>query len=99
MIVINYGLYDFFGEIEYAAVTVKADTALELIKADLYEYLQSEIQEADQYIGQSESQDKLMELSNNLTELGKITTLEEYAQHPNFHYEEWSVSGIYTKGM
>ena len=34
MIVINYGLYDFFGEVDYAAVTAKSSTALGIIKDD-----------------------------------------------------------------
>lgn len=97
MKVINYGLYDFFGEIEYAAVTAKSSTALEIIKKDLHEYIQSEIKDCERSIGQSWAQEKLIELSNALIELDKITTIEQYQQHDLFHYEEWVVSGEFDK--
>lgn len=97
MIVINYGLYDLFGEVEYAAVTAKSSTALGIIKDDLHEYIQSEIEECERNIGQSWAQDKLIELSDALIELSKITTIDQYHQHELFHYEEWEVSGEFDK--
>ena len=97
MIVINYGLYDFFGELEYSAVTAKSRTALEIIKDDLHQYIQSEIEECERSIGQSWAQDKLIELSDALIELGKINTIDQYHQHDKFHYEEWEVSGKFDK--
>ena len=97
MIVINYGFYDFFGEIEYAAVTAKSSTALDIIKDDLHQYIQSEIVDCERSIGQSWAQDKLIELSNALIELDKITTIDQYQQHELFHYEEWIVSGKFDK--
>ena len=99
MIVINYGLYDFFGEVEYAAVTVKSSTALGIIKDDLHDYIQAEIEECERSIGQSWAQDKLKELSDALIELGKINTIEQYQQHVLFHYEEWEVSGKFDKEL
>ena len=99
MIVINYGLYDFFGEVEYAAVTAKSSTALEIIKEDLNEYIQSEIEECERSIGQSWAQEKLIELSDALIELGKINTIDQYHQHELFHYEEWEVSGKFDKEL
>lgn len=97
MIVINYGLYDFFGEVEYAAVTAKSSTALDIIKEDLNEYIQSEIEECERNSSQSWATDRLVELSNDLIEINKINTLEEYEQSEMFHYEEWEVSGKFDK--
>ena len=97
MMVINYGLYDFFGEVEYSAVTAKSSTALGIIKDDLHDYIQSEIEECERSIGQSWAQDKLIELSNALIELDEITTIDQYQQHELFHYEEWIVSGKFDK--
>ena len=97
MIVINYGLYDFFGEVDYAAVTAKSSTALEVIKDDLHQYIQSDIEECERSIDQSWAQDKLIELSDALIELGKIITIEQYQQHGLFHYEEWEVTGKFDK--
>ena len=99
MIVINYGLYDFFGEIDYAAVTAKSSTTLGIIKDDLHDYIQSEIEETERSIGQSWAQDKLIELSDALIELGKIITMEQFTQHDLFHYEEWEVSGQFDKEL
>lgn len=99
MIVINYGLYDFFGEIEYSAVTAKSSTALGIIKDDLHDYIQTEIEECERSIGQSWAQDKLIELSDALIELGKINTIDQYHQHELFHYEEWEVSGKFDKEL
>ena len=99
MIVINYGLYDFFGEVDYAAVTAKSSTALEVIKDDLHQYIQSGIEECERSIGQTWAQDKLIELSDALIELGKIITIEQFQQHNLFHYEEWEVSGKFDKEL
>lgn len=99
MIVINYGLYDFFGEVDYAAVTAKSSTALGIIKDDLHDYIQSEIEECERSIGQPWAQDKLVELSDALIELGKIMTIDQYHQHELFHYEEWEVSGKFDKEL
>lgn len=97
MIVINYGLYDFFGEVEYSAVTAKSSTALEIIKEDLNEYIQSEIEECEHNSGEAWATNRLIELSNDLIEINKINTLEEYEQSEMFHYEEWEVSGKFDK--
>ena len=97
MIVINYGLYDFFGEVDYAAVTAKSSTALEIIKEDLNEYIQSEIEECEHNSGEAWATNRLIELSNDLIEINKINTLEEYEQSEMFHYEEWEVSGKFDK--
>lgn len=99
MIVINYGLYDFFGEIEYSAVTTKSSTALDIIEDDLHEYIQSEIEDCERSIGQSWAQDKLIELSDALIELDKISTIEQLQQNELFHYEEWQVSGKFDKEL
>ena len=99
MIVINYGLYDFFGEVEYAAVTAKSSTALGIIKDDLHDYIQSEIEECERSIDQSWAQDKLIELSDALIELDKIKTIEQLQQNELIHYEEWEVSGKFDKEL
>lgn len=99
MIVINYGLYDFFGEVDYAAVTAKSSTALEIIKEDLNEYIQSEIEECERNSSQPWATDRLVELSEALIELGKINMIEQYQQHDLFHYEEWEVSGKFDKEL
>lgn len=99
MRVINYGLYDFFGEVDYAAVTAKSSTALGIIKDDLHDYIQSEIEECERSIDQSWAQDKLKELSDALIELGKIMTIDQYYQHELFHYEEWEVTGKFDKEL
>lgn len=93
MIVINYGLYDFFGEIDYAAVTAKSRTALGIIKEDLLDYIQSEIEECERSSSQSWAADKLKELSDALIAINQINTVEQFAQHDLFHYEEWELSG------
>lgn len=97
MIVINYGLYDFFNELEYAAVTAKSSTALGIIIDDLHDYIQSEIEECERSSSQAWAVDKLKELSDALIDLGKISTIEQYQQHYLFHYEEWEVSGKFDK--
>lgn len=93
MIVINYGLYDFFGEVEYAAVTAKSSTAFNIIKEDIVEYLQSEIEECERNSSQSWAVDKLKELTDALIAINDISTIEQFAQHDLFHYEEWELSG------
>lgn len=97
MIVINYGLYDFFGEVDYAAVTAKSSTALGIIKDDLHDYIQSEIEECEHNSGETWATNRLVELSDALIELGKINTIDQYHQHEMFHYEEWEVSGKFDK--
>ena len=97
MIVINYGLYDLYGEVEYSAVTAKSSTALGIIKDDLLDYIQEEIEECEHDSGQSWATIRLVELSEALIELGKINTIEQYHQHDLFHYEEWQVSGKFDK--
>ena len=99
MIVINYGLYDFFGEVDYAAVTAKSSTALGNIKDDLHDYIQSEIEETERSASQPWAADKLKELSDALLELGKLNTMEQYTQSDLFHYEEWEVSGKFDKEL
>ncbi len=97
MKVINFGIYDFFGEVIFSAVTAKSNTAYACMYEELVEYLESELEELGRHKDLEWTKDSIDDFNELLSTIRNSNTLEDLETNDLIHYEIWDVSGEFDE--